>query len=439
MRNNSNSGRNSPPNDDPTNDNNNDNNKDNNNINNHDNNEPTSSYHLARDEEGGINRKLLEPPESLPGDEPTHGCDALFVTTTPITNNKSPSFVIGHGRQDDTNKNNNNKADLGDEWMSSNNSNTTFHAFCGRMVTSAIFQHVILGLILFNSILTALETFDFVRNNPQLTHQLDALDTILLTAFTAELGLNLYYHGLARFFSNGWLVFDFIVVTTSWAFAAMTVLRSFRIIRTVRFVTHLRDIQQLVEALWSVVPRMFAIFAFLLLIYFVYAVLLTELFHSAYEDGITSEDHFSRLDVTAFTLMQFMFMDDWSGTTKELMAVYYWAWIPILSFIIICTFVVVNLMIAVICDAVQALQTDEMTSQIEVMQSVTTTAIQKAHKLDSRERVRLEAKLDEILRILATANLTQAQLSAVASATSSATPRTSPQEQQPSFQQQPSH
>lgn len=41
------------------------------------------------------------------------------------------------------------------------------------------------------------------------------------------------------------------------------------------------------------------------------------------------------------------------------MDVYSWAWLPFISFVIITGFVVVNLIIAVICDAISALRDDE--------------------------------------------------------------------------------
>ncbi|KAL7580466.1 hypothetical protein ACA910_004481 [Epithemia clementina (nom. ined.)] len=274
------------------------------------------------------------------------------------------------------------------------------HEQCGLLIRSQAFQTGILLLIVLNSIITALGTFEFVMDNPMLQERLETMDTILLTIFTVELVLHFYYYGLYQFLTKGWLVFDLIIVTTSWAFDALAIFRSFRILRTVRVITRVKEIRELVDALFQVIPRMCAISTLLLLIYFVFAVLFTELFRTTYEDGITSSDYFSRLDTTAFTLLQFMFLDDWSRVTKELMIVYPWAWIPVLAFIVICTFIVVNLIIAVICNAVQSIQTEEMTSQMENLQTNTKKAIYKAHKKDKTEREHLDEKLEQILEIL---------------------------------------
>lgn len=112
-------------------------------------------------------------------------------------------------------------------------------------------------------------------------------------------------------------------------------------------------------ALFGVMPRMFAIGILLFLVSYIFAVMFTQLFKDLYEDGLTSENYFGRMDATFFTLFQIMTMDSWADITREVMAVYSWAWMPFIAFVIITGFIVVNLIIAVICDAISALNDDE--------------------------------------------------------------------------------
>jgi hypothetical protein len=74
---------------------------------------------------------------------------------------------------------------------------------------------------------------------------------------------------------------------------------------------------------------------------------------------------------------------------------------PILGFIVISTFIVVNLIIAVICDAVAAIQTEEVTKHVDEMQHVTTDAMQQNEVSHREEIARLESKMDQITRLLA--------------------------------------
>ena len=106
-------------------------------------------------------------------------------------------------------------------------------------------------------------------------------------------------------------------------------------------------------------PRMCAIGILLFLVSYIFAVMFTQLFKDMYELGETSEDYFSRMDATFFTLFQIMTLDSWADIAREVMAVYKWAWLPFISFVIITGFIVVNLIIAVICDAISALNDDE--------------------------------------------------------------------------------
>lgn len=100
---------------------------------------------------------------------------------------------------------------------------------------------------------------------------------------------------------------------------------------------------------------MCAIGILLFLVSYIFAVMFTQLFKDLYQQGYTDQDYFSRLDGTFFTLFQIMTLDSWSDICREVMAVYSWAWIPFISFVIITGFIVVNLIIAVICDAISAL------------------------------------------------------------------------------------
>ena len=216
------------------------------------------------------------------------------------------------------------------------------HSFCGIVVNHPFFQKGILFFIALNSILMAVGTFAFVSDDPSVAKAFEVMDTIFLIIFSVELLLNFVHYGIS-FFSDGWLLFDFIIVSLSWASQSLAVFRAFRCLRTFRVITKMKEMKDLVNALINVMPRMFAIFLLLFLIYFVYAIMFTEIFKNTYKEGYTSQDYFSRLDKTTFTLLQLMFLDDWSSITKELMQKFWWAWIPILSFIVVSTFIVINL------------------------------------------------------------------------------------------------
>ena len=105
----------------------------------------------------------------------------------------------------------------------------------GLIVTDDAFQKAIIMLIIINSVMMGISTFDFVSENPNVEHIFEEMDLMFLIIFTVELGLQILYHG-RKLFLNGWLTFDFMVVVLSWAFSSFQVIRAFRVIRAVRLV-----------------------------------------------------------------------------------------------------------------------------------------------------------------------------------------------------------
>ena len=71
------------------------------------------------------------------------------------------------------------------------------------------------------------------------------------------------------------------------------------------------------------------------------------------------------------------------------MQTYPWAWLPFLSFVIISSFIILNLIIGVLCDAVAQIQAENMNRHLEHITSVASASPQT-------ELLRLETKIDAL-------------------------------------------
>ena len=143
-------------------------------------------------------------------------------------------------------------------------------------------------------------------------------------------------------------------------------------------------------------PRILAIGLLLFLVSYIFAVMFTQLFKDLYH---ISEDYFGRIDDTFFTLFQIMTLDAWSDIAREVMVVYKWAWLPFVVFVIVTGFVVVNLIIAVICDAISALHDDEKAKLhgTNVPDATTEHDSDDEDHMDIREKLTsLEHNVDEL-------------------------------------------
>ena len=214
----------------------------------------------------------------------------------------------------------------------------------GQIVKSRWYKRLSITLIMIHCIVCAVATSDFATEHAAVRYKFDLAKDIFVYLMTLELLLHFMHHGVL-FFSHGWLVFDFVWVAAGWAVPNLLVMRSFRVVRTMRLASTVRDLKELVLALLLVIPKMFAIFLLLLVLFFVFSILFTDLFKHTYEDQITKKDYFSSLQVTLFTLFQIMTLDGWSDICKQVMTQYEWAWMPFIGFVIVSSFFFLNLVI----------------------------------------------------------------------------------------------
>ena len=239
---------------------------------------------------------------------------------------------------------------------------------CGRFINNEHTQRFISFLIVLNSIALGIGTFDFVTNNNHATIIFETMDMVCLTLFTVEIVMQFIHHGF-KMFKDPWLVFDFSVIAMSWMAESLDVSRAFRIIRAFRLIVRMHDLRDLVEALTRCTQRIFAVGLLLVLIMYVFGVMFTSSFKDLYEQGYLDEDYFSRLDKTIFTLFQMMTMDNWTSIIKQVMVVYPWAWCPFILYILLSTFLVLNLAVGVICGAVADVKHEELEMQVRQVSS----------------------------------------------------------------------
>jgi hypothetical protein len=220
-------------------------------------------------------------------------------------------------------------------------------------------QKAVLFLIVINSLLLGVQTFDFVTDNPGLRESFGMVDFICLCLFSIELVMQIFYRQMDVIKDN-WIMFDIVVIAMSWMSQSLGVGRGFRVIRASRIVYRIHGLKVLVDALHACIPKIFSVAVLLLLVMYVYGVIFTTLFKDMYQQGYLDKDYFSQLDKTFFTLFQMMTMDSWSVIAKQVMVVYPWAWVTFVSYILTTTFLILNLAVGIIGSAVAEAQKDDI-------------------------------------------------------------------------------
>lgn len=223
----------------------------------------------------------------------------------------------------------------------------------GRFVEGRRVTRFIVALIVANAVILGLETSPAVMS--RIGPMLVTLNGMILGAFVVEIALKLIAFG-PRFFRSGWNVFDFLVVGISLLPAAgpLEILRALRVLRVLRLLSQVPKLRVIIESLLRALPGMGWTALLLVLVFYVFAVMGTMMFGEAFPD------YWGNLGASLFSLFQIMTLESWSsGIARPMMAAYPWSWLFFVPFILISTFMVLNLFIAIIVTATQSIHQDE--------------------------------------------------------------------------------
>ena len=226
-------------------------------------------------------------------------------------------------------------------------------------------ERLITVLIVVNAVTLGLETSESI--NEALSPWIGWFDKAIVAVFVVEIAARLVAQGPA-FFKRGWNLFDFAVISVTLipATGNLSVLRALRILRVLRLVSVVPQMRKVVEALLHAIPGLGSISSLLLLVFYVGAVMATRMFGEAFPEW------FGTVGASMYSLFQIMTLESWSmGIVRPVMETFDWAWAFFVPFILLTSFAVLNLFIAVIVDAMQTLHTADREETQAALRQVT--------------------------------------------------------------------
>jgi voltage-gated sodium channel len=219
------------------------------------------------------------------------------------------------------------------------------------VVASRAFDWGITGVILLQAAALAVEATPelyMLGDRRAVVQMTSAIHTAVVGIFIVEAGMRIasLYPRPQDYFRDGWNDFDFAVIVLSLLPITgqfSTIARLFRLLRVTRLVTKSRELHVIVNTLIRSIPSIFNILILLGVLFFIYAVIGFHLFRGA------DPEHWSSFTVSLTTLFQIMTLEGWVNVMQpaiaELGPLY---WLYFASFILIGTFIVINLFISVI-------------------------------------------------------------------------------------------
>lgn len=212
------------------------------------------------------------------------------------------------------------------------------------------FQTMIVALIIVNALVLGLQTMA----SGETAHALDVLDKTLLWIFVAELTARIVAYG-PDFLRDPWSIFDTAIIAIALvpATGALSVLRALRILRVLRLINAVPSMRRVVSGLMAALPGMGSVSALLVLVLYVAMVISTNLY------GATAPQYFGDLGTSAFTLFQTMTGEAWPDIARDVMQHNPTAWVFFVIFILVMSFAMLNLFLAVLVSGLESVEEKE--------------------------------------------------------------------------------
>ncbi|MFJ3704457.1 MULTISPECIES: ion transporter [Streptomyces] len=219
-----------------------------------------------------------------------------------------------------------------------------------RIVDSSAFTATVFCLIATNAALLGIETYTGVVH--QWHAALKAAEHVFLVAFTAEILLRAAAHAdrPGDFFRDPWNTFDLLVVTTAFmpfARENATVLRLLRLARVLRAARFLPQLRIVIVAVGKSLPGTLSFLLVGALLLYVYAMVGWVFF--ADDDP----EHYGSLGRAVLTLFLLMTLDGLGDAVRAGLEISRWSIVYFASFVLLGSFVLVNLLIGVVINSLQ--------------------------------------------------------------------------------------
>lgn len=225
-----------------------------------------------------------------------------------------------------------------------------------KIVNNPSFNNLITVVILAQAAVLVLETIPAFNNYYDL---LEAISTGVLVVYIIEAALKISasYPNFSTYFKNGWNILDFSIIVLSLIPLGAnysTVARLIRLLRVTRLSNRSKEMSVVVMTIIKSIPSMANIFLLLSLLFFIYSITGYHLFNSI------DPAHWNSLPRSAFTLFQILTLEGWVEIMSPAMHANPLYALFFISFIVVGTFIVINIFVAVIVrkseDAYKALE-----------------------------------------------------------------------------------
>jgi voltage-gated sodium channel len=232
---------------------------------------------------------------------------------------------------------------------------------CRTLADSTRFQNAIFAVIAFNAVVLGFDTYDGIRDD--VGDLLTILNDACLGVFVVELAIRIVAYGRRPqdFFKEGWNVFDFVVIGAAFLPGLRqnaTLLRLVRLLRVVRLVSVLPELRVLIAGMGRALPPIGSMGVLAVLFLYVYGMLGWILF------GDEIPERWGDIGDAMLTLFTVFTLEGWNDVMFEAQEVHGWSWIFFISFVLLASLLLINILIAIIINAMEEAREAEQRAEV---------------------------------------------------------------------------
>ena len=215
-----------------------------------------------------------------------------------------------------------------------------------------IFNGFIIFIIIVSALSVGVKTYDI--SSDRLLNTISYLDYLVTIIFLTEIIIRMGSENkLIDFFKSGWNNFDFVIVAVSLIPLESTdvvlVGRLLRVFRVLRLITFIPEFRKIIETILRAFPKVSYVSLFMFIEMYMFAAVGSILFSSV------DPNHWGNIGLSMLTLFQVATGEAWPDLLAATMAMHPYSWIYFVIFIIINTFILLNLIVGVIVDLIATL------------------------------------------------------------------------------------
>ncbi len=227
-------------------------------------------------------------------------------------------------------------------------------ALMTRISESSWFKTAIVWVIVINAFTFAAATYDLP---PQTELWLERAEMVFLTVYVLEMVIRLaaFRFNIVAFLRSPFRAFELgIVIAAFLPFMTnqIVLLRLVRLFRVARLARFMPDIRVLLDGLKRALPPSVSLAAIVALLSFIWASLGWVMFGGRMPAG--THGYFDNIGEGMLTLFKFLTLDGWNDILHDLREVTPWAIVFVISYILIGTYIVVNLVVGIIINALDS-------------------------------------------------------------------------------------